>query len=360
MPKPLTDAQIQTKAVEIVRAFANAPVTDPELFAGRRSPHLISLLVAVVQRGQHVVVCGRRGAGKTSLVNMIAPSLGDQVRVVVHTCREETSLEPLLRDAASAAPNTVIVLDDVDRVRIGEAPKLLAQSIRALSNSDTTLVVVGSADWPDTLVAGSASFDGALLSLRLPPMTSAELTEIVDKGLQRLSMTIDPVARALIGHLSQRQPHFARVLSRNAAHDAVVRGRSTHIAREHVIEAMKRAIDGAPRSMAAAWQTATRSKRENLFAKVLLACALADKNEQGWFNTTGVSEAMRAITGEKYHLRKFTRHLREFSETRGPVLQRGGELYNYVYRFVNPLMESFVVMNATAHGLWKPDRRLAE
>lgn len=360
MPEPLTDAQVQAKAVEIVQTFANAPVTDPELFAARRVPHLMSLLVAVAQRGQHAVVYGRRGVGKTALVNMIAPSLGDQVKVVVHNCREEASLEPLLCDAATAAPKTVIVLDDVDRVRIGEAPKLLAKTIRALSSGDTTLVIVGAADSPDALVAESASFDGALVPLRLPPMTPAELGEIVERGLRRLSMTIDADAKKLIARLSCGQPRYTQLLALYAAHDAVLQGRSTHMVRSNVYVAARRVVDEAPPALAAAWREATHSKRENLFTQVLLACALTRKHELGWFQHDSVSQWLRALTGQRYHIRRFTRHLREFCETRGPILQRAGELYNYFYRFVNPSLESFIVMKATINGLWKPDRYLDE
>ena len=360
MSELLTDVHVQAKAVEIVRTFAvSAPVTDPELFAGRRTPHLISLLVAVAERGRHVIVYGRRGVGKTSLVNMIAPSLGDQVHVVVHNCREETSLEPLLRDAATAAPKTVIVLDDVHRVRNGEAPTALAEMIRALANSDTTLVVVGSADSPDSLVAGSASLDPRVIALRLPRMTPEEMREIVDNRIRRLSMTIDDGAKALIAALSHGQPYHAHLLSLKAAEDAVVRGRATHVDRDHVLAGMKRAIDEAPREMTAAWQAATRSPRVNLFAEVLLACALVPKHELGWFTSTGLTEPLREITGKKYTVNRFSQHLQEFSETRGPILQRAGTFHEYFYRFVNPLMESFAVMKAAAAGLWNPEHTLA-
>jgi len=360
MTELLTDEQMSAKAVEIVRTFAaNAPVTDPELFVGRRRPHLISLLGAVAEQGRHAVVYGRRGVGKTSLVNMIGPSLGDQAQVVVHNCREETSLEPFLRDAANAAPKTVIVLDDVDRVRIGETPNFLAKTIRGLSNTDTTLVVVGSADSPDALVAGSASFDHGLVSLCLPPMTPEELSEIVDRRFRRLSMTIDAAAKGLIVVLSHGQPYHAHFLSVKAAEDAVVRGRAMHVARDHVLAAMKRAIDEAPGGMAAAWQAATRSPRVNLFAEVLLACALVPKHELGWFTSTGVSAPLWEITGQRYSVSRFSRHLQEFSETRGPILQRAGTFHQYFYRFVNPLMESYAVMKAAAAGLWNPERALA-
>src|SRR5262245_43432003 len=79
----LTDAEVQAKAIAVVRTFTPAaPVTDRELFAGR-TEILVRVLVAASQHGQHVVIHGRPGVGKTSLANMIAPSLGDGARVVI-------------------------------------------------------------------------------------------------------------------------------------------------------------------------------------------------------------------------------------------------------------------------------------
>lgn len=295
MSEPLSDAEVQAKAIAIARTFTpNAPVTDPELFAGRQEV-LVQVLIAASQ-GRPVAIYGRPGVGKRSLSNMIAPSLG----------------EP------PAAP-----------------------------------IVAGEADAPEALLAGSAGF-------RLPPMTAAEARDVIDRHLRRLSMTVDEEAKALIAVLSRGLPGNIHLLTQYAALDAVLRDRTAHIARPNVQAAMTRAVDEAPASMTAAWRQATFSKRENLFREVLLACALSRKSALGWFTSTDVTDALKTITGEHYHVRRFTRHLREFSETRGPILQRAGELYAYFYRFVNPLMESYVVQKAAVNGLWDPKRELLE
>ena len=51
--------------------------------------------------------------------------------------------------------------------------------------------------------------------------------------------------------------------------------------------------------------------------------------------------------GKPYNIPAFIRHLNEFSDRRGPVLQRSGTERKYRVRFLNPLMQPFVI----AHGL---------
>ncbi len=244
---------------------------------------------------------------------MIAPNLGDGVRVVI-----------------------------ADEQRVDEA---------AAPDSEATLVVVGSSDSAETLVPAGVPFAPFVV----PPMTTAELSEIVDRGLRRAEMTIDADAKTLIAALSHGQPRYTHLLAQYAASDALVRGRSAHIARGNVQAAMTRFLEETPK-MRAAWQQATKSPRVNLFGKVLLACALAPKHELGWFMATGVADGLRKITGKEYDVWRFGRHLQEFSETRGPILQRAGEIQRSFYRFANPAMEAYVVMKAAAEGRWDPAR----
>src|ERR1700722_4968405 len=49
----------------------NAPINRKDLFAGR-TPQIQNLLNAIFQRGQHAIIYGERGVGKTSLANIIS------------------------------------------------------------------------------------------------------------------------------------------------------------------------------------------------------------------------------------------------------------------------------------------------
>lgn len=51
----------------------SAPIDDQELFAGRNH-ELFSVIEAMQSAGQHAVIFGERGVGKTSLARVAMPS----------------------------------------------------------------------------------------------------------------------------------------------------------------------------------------------------------------------------------------------------------------------------------------------
>ncbi len=131
---------------------------------------------------------------------------------------------------------------------------------------------------------------------------------------------------------------------------------SKNIALEDVRVAVGMAVSKAQQSIIGAYHTATSSPRETLFPQVLLACALAKKNNLGYFSAVDVRKPMSKIMGKPYDIPSFSRHLNIFcEETRGPILQRTGQKKRYRYRFDNPMMEPFVTMNGLAEGLITED-----
>src|SRR3990172_2606406 len=70
-----TDEEIRQKTFEVSRVFTPATAINREaLFAGRTKQR-IQVIDAINQPGQHAIIFGERGVGKTSLVQMLAPWL---------------------------------------------------------------------------------------------------------------------------------------------------------------------------------------------------------------------------------------------------------------------------------------------
>lgn len=68
---------------------------------------------------------------------------------------------------------------------------------------------------------------------------------------------------------------------------------------------------------------------DHLFRHVLLACALAETNELGYFPASAVSSPMNVVMGKQYDVPSFARHLKEFCQKgRGQILERIGGRYN--------------------------------
>jgi hypothetical protein len=113
-----------------------------------------------------------------------------------------------------------------------------------------------------------------------------------------------------------------------------------------VDKAIQKSTSGVQQTILSAYEVAVRSAvKNNLFADVLLACALADTTELGFFAAQDVREPLCKITGKHYDIPAFAQHLNEFSDAkRGNILIKSGTPRLYRYRFRNPLMQPYVIM----------------
>jgi Cdc6-like AAA superfamily ATPase len=400
-------AQMRLNA-EIAKVFTpSAPIDSSSLFAGRTS-QLLKVINAVSRRGQHVVIFGERGVGKTSLANILFEALesvnlgsyevtgincdaGANFSSLWHNVFRNLSFKdtedrpagfkPPSQDikvadellADTVTPDdvrymfdqlekpTVVIIDEVDRIQDLETTTKLADTIKTLSDHSVraTLVLVGVADSVDDLIAEHLSIERALVQVQMPRMSQRELLEIMEKGLPKVGMTIETEAKIQIAQLSQGLPHYTHLLALHAAQSAVTEDR-THVRLEDVNTAIRLAVDQAQQSVVRAYHKATSSPRGNLYAQVLLACALAPSDDLGYFSSSEVREPMSIIMGKRYDIPAFSRHLNDFCEdTRGPILERTGYPRRYKFRFINPLIGPFVIMNGLKKGLINEDQLVA-
>lgn len=384
----------------LANAFSpSAPIDQKALFAGRLS-QFTDVLNAIGQKGQHAILFGERGVGKTSLARVLVASasvVADQLIVATVNCDATMTFSSLwhrlLREIKytsqqagmgfTAAPRTstvavsgmlpeqvtpddvrlllrqlgktLIVIDELDRLEDEKAATLLADTIKSLSDHaiDSTLLLVGVADSVDALIHEHQSIERALVQVRMPRMSPPELNEVIDKGLGKAAMVIDDAAKQRIVHLSQGLPHYTHLLTQSAAQRAAMAGR-IKVELTDVRVAVDAALDKAQQSTISAYHMATASPRENMYQQVLLACALAQTDAMGYFAAVDVREPLSKIMGKRYEIPAFSQHLNAFSEDhRGPVLQRTGSTRRYRFRFQNPLMQPFVIMNGLKKGLIK-------
>lgn len=184
----------------------------------------------------------------------------------------------------------------------------------------------------------------------MPRMTKTELIEIIEKGFAKTGLTIDRRARNVIAHLSQGLPFYTHYLGLYAGLAALDRGK-LNVEVQDVMDSTQQIISKAY-SIRSAYHKATSSpQRSNLYAEVLLACALAYTDELGYFSAKDVSQPMSQIMRKKYDIENFKKHLKEFCrESRGKVLQSIGMPRRIRYRFVDPLMQPFVILDGLAKG----------
>lgn len=382
----------------------SAPIDKVALFAGR-TIQITKLINAVSQRGQHALLFGERGVGKTSLANVLkeflerlkmplslastnceaSSTFGGIWRILLNQIPIEyreagmgfdpathvttgtatdflshiTGPEDIRQILEKSQTKLIFVIDEIDRLRDPAAKTALADTIKTLSDHSTssTLIMVGVADSVDQLIGEHLSIERALVQIRMPRMSLTELMEIITKGLAdpSIGMTASPRCKQRIARLSHGLPHYTHSLALHAAQAAVDRD-SLEVKADDVTAALEAAIENAQQSIISSYHQATSSPRGNLYSEVLLACALAETDDLGYFPTANLRKPMSEIMGKPYDIPAFSQHLKDFCEVdRGAILERTGYPRRYRFRFVNPLMEPYVVMKGVAKSLINPE-----
>jgi len=262
---------------EVREAFSPAaPITRRDCLAGR-TEQLVQILDVVAQRGQHAVVYGERGVGKTSLAAVATNGLLDRRTIALRVnCDGSDNFESIWRkvlgeaqlarplpavvgireslgEATASAGSLlaatrvtvdvvrqalhllsrpapmVIVLDEFDRLEDVRTKTLFADTIKALSDHivPVTVVVVGVAESPAMLLGEHRSIERGLKGIHVPRMPAADLAAIVRFSFSKLEMTIADDAVARIAELSEGFPYYAHSLGLLASREAIRAGQST-------------------------------------------------------------------------------------------------------------------------------------
>jgi hypothetical protein len=159
--------------------------------------------------------------------------------------------------------------------------------------------------------------------------------------------------------LAHGLPNYVHMLAQAAAKIVVENGRG-EVMRADLDPAIERSVEMVDESVLNAYHRATTSNRETLYKSVLLACALANRDERDTFSAVDVRDQLVATTGEFRDIPAFAGHLKDFSGTgeRGGILDRIGSQRRYRYRFCNPLLPPFVLMKGRLDRSAGPSPRL--
>ncbi len=381
----------------IATSFSPSAPIDGRAYSGRES-QIADVINACVQRGQHVVIFGERGAGKTSLANATGQMLKTKFTMPncgTINCDQTTTFASLWRSIFSeitvsrnvsisrnqaganrtqgtlaellpeiVTPHSVrtilqdrgkflIIVDEVDRIQDRSTTTLLADTIKSLSDHtiDTTLILVGVAESVDTLIAEHESVQRALIQVHMPRMTQVEIDKIIDNGLAAVGMSIEESAKRRIYKMSQGLPHYAHLLGMHSALTAAAQDRS-QIRIEDTHLALRKALRQAQQSISDDYERAITNSGETLYRWVLLACALANTDAHGYFTASDVVAPMSMLMKRDCKAFLFSRHLNAFCENKhGPALHRTAIARGYKYKFKNATMQPYVIMKGLEAGI---------
>ena len=84
---------------------------------------------------------------------------------------------------------------------------------------------------------------------------------------------------------------------------------------------------------------------------------LAAKDQFGFFAAGAIRGPLEIIAGRRIEIPQFARHLSEFlRDDRGAPLRRQGVKHRYLYRFRDPILQTYVVLDGLASGLLAEER----
>ncbi len=400
--------ETQIRAGNVFRP--STPIETRELFAGRWK-QIEFVMDSILQVGLHAVIYGERGVGKTSLANVAGPLLeyldrkskGTSERIVIkiNTSSEDSfgtswaraldevglPSDPIefnskgkqgpvrsLREACGIAgdPNvdevrralaqlkhSVFIFDEFDRIA-REKKKPFTDLIKALSDFSvaSTVVLVGVSDTITELIEDHESIARAITQIKMPRMNTDELRDILEKGQKALRVSFEDTAARRIVNMSQGLPHYTHLVGLFAVRAACER-RSNVITYDDVARAFEQAMNRADQSLISKFSQAVLSaRRDALYNHVLLACAITAARTTdellGYFQPALVVKPLSRILSRstEISISAFNKHMAEFcEEKRGCVLHRTGTKRNYRYRFSNPLIPPYVIMNGIHSGL---------
>lgn len=373
-----------------------APIQNEELFAGR-GKQLIAISDLCQDPGRHGVIFGERGVGKTSLANVsgeyqkalgslwvrVGCNTSDTFETVWTRVFEDLALLPRSRPteyghleavaelaqdlylaADTSSPDAVrrglhaltgligavICLDEFDRIQDDATSLLMSDCIKTLSDQmiGATVIVVGVADTVDSLISNHQSIQRAMTQVRMPRMQPDEIEEIIDNGYRAASLSVaDPVKTWLV-EVPQGLPYYAHLIAREAGRNAIREGRAT-IERLDWAMAVTEAAALTDQSIVRIYSEAIASSQRTIFEEVLLACAMADKDDLGFFTPPDVRDPLSDIMNERYELPRYSDHLAQLC-TRGPILERRGAERRWRYRFIDPMMQPYIVIRGIQSG----------
>ncbi|WP_314712969.1 hypothetical protein [Sphingobium yanoikuyae] len=372
----------------------STPISVADLFAGR-SEQIFRMIDVIGERGRHAILYGERGVGKTSISQIapymvpvglehikfirvqcfptdnfssIARKIFKEVRFNVDTQDGETiydiaALYPgeitpddFIRELSAWNENyiPIVVVDEFNEISDPLAPVLMANVIKALSDSATnvTLIIVGVASDVKQLISSHESIERCTEEILMPRMKSDELKDIIEKRVAQLGMTISGDAKWTIINLSKGLPQYVHSLGRQACFEAISKQRLA-IKDEDAEVAVQNLLASSDQTFKDAYEVAVRSNQPgNLFRQVLTACALARSDESGYFAPAWIREPLSAIVDKQIDIANFQEHLKQFlTEKRGEILERIGEERAYRFRFRHPAMQPYVIMRGIRESI---------
>lgn len=373
----------------------SSPIKEKDFFYGRIN-QLEKVAEAINKEGQHAILYGERGVGKTSLANIMAKSYTKLYPVKI-TCDKTDNFKTLWQRAfesiqfsktttglgfnaatstkilnmgsqlstlANVRPSHIVsllnnfgdfrmlfIFDEYDNIINEKTKSSFADLIKSLSdnNTNSTIVLVGIAESIESLIGNHQSLERCLKQIKMPRMKNEESEEIINKGIQRLQLKIDKTVREKIIEFSSGFPHYVHLLCELGCKEVIENDKLT-FSDPYLLIAIKSGIEITSEQSRLSYRKAVLSSNDSSKWKDLLyACANCELDEFNAFTITEVVKQYNKITNSSLINSSINYNLNKLlTEDRGEILYKLGKGMSTRYMFKNPMMRAFVKLKIHA------------
>lgn len=363
------------------------PINQESLFRGR-SIEVQRILSTLNTPGQHVLLFGDRGVGKSSLANIASKKLiqiaGKELIIkrcsksdsfisifenVLKKCGIDTSIltktitdsllikgaghgqsterEGFINKAKSPSwvcevikdYNALFLIDEFDSIIEKEDKHKIAELIKLLSDSNSAfkIFIVGIAESAEELTAGHPSTQRCLKEIKLAKMQQRELIDIINTGSEKLKLNFTRDAKFRICRLSSGYPHFTHLIALKAAEMAII-AELKEIDIDLVNEAIEKSISDCENSLRQSYdETIPSSSTLIIYRRILYATALCYDE---FIRSKDIMFVYKILFNEEITQQKLNQYISKLvSNSNDKILRR---LTKGVYRFTDPRMSAYI------------------
>jgi len=387
------------------------PIDNERLFMGRQA-QVAGAIEALNTPGQHMIVFGERGVGKSSLARVSCqlllkklvsgelhqrrcdsddtfhtvwleilqeygyegvPTESNQTRkeggqaglkIPVAEAGVKTEKEQhvkTIRDQfRPLSPSVVarflqdkeglILIDEIDALASTADRQRMAQVVKHLSDADSQVKVllVGVASAAAELTDGHPSVQRCLREIRLDPMDRDEIRSIIVTGSQMSRIVFTGDVTKSIVDLAAGYPYFAQLLGLKCAEEAA--GNDLTTVDQRVFQAaLKSAVTDADATLQRCYSEAVRSAGTEMYSQLVQCAAELPPTE---FTAAALREALSQQLERRVEQSEIMYSIQKLVGNDDSRLFR--RLQRGVYRFSDPRMRCYIRMAATGRSTSLP------
>lgn len=235
----------------------------------------------------------------------------------------------------------VFLIDEVDAISNNEDKKKIAELIKLLSdyNSEFKLVVVGVASTGEELTAGHPSVERCLKEVPLQRMTASDLKKIILNGMKEVSLILDDHIIEKIVDISAGFPHFTHLICLKCAEHALI-NEHRHVTEEMLKLSLIEAMKESEGSLQRMYESTLRALSKPQEYKLLLLAASYCKTPE--FRSSELREKLDAKFNVTVDPKALSRRLT--SLTKGDKVTILSKPARGCFQFSDPRMPSFIKM----------------